>query len=121
MTRWVEIVSIACRSSVACFAPPLDASREEADLYRRLREAAQNTASTTAYYLHGGKCVFHLTITSRLGLLNFRFQWRGVDRRARHEHARVRLGGTGGRCLRVAGCLGGGLGFAAVGPPGPEG
>ncbi len=74
MTRWVEI-SFNClpMRSVACFAPPVDASREEADLYRRLREAAQKHGIHNAYYLHGGKCVFHLTNHEQIGMLNFRF------------------------------------------------
>ena len=74
MTRWVEI-SFDCLPlrSVACFAPPVDASRKEADLYRRLREAAQKHGIHNAYYLHGGKCVFHLTNHEQIGMLNFRF------------------------------------------------
>ncbi|MGA2061091.1 MAG: hypothetical protein ABSG67_11465 [Thermoguttaceae bacterium] len=74
MTRWVEI-SFDCLPlrSVACFTPPVDASREEADLYRRLREAAQKHGIHNAYYLHGGKCVFHLTNHEQIGMLNFHF------------------------------------------------
>jgi hypothetical protein len=74
MTRWVEI-NFDCLPlrSVACFSPPLDASHEEADLYRKLREAAQKHGIHNAYYLHGGKCVFHLTNHEQIGMLNFRF------------------------------------------------
>ncbi len=74
MTRWVEI-SFDCLPlrSVASFTPPVDASRKEADLYRRLREAAQKHGIHNAYYLHGGKCIFHLTNNEQIGMLNFRF------------------------------------------------
>jgi hypothetical protein len=74
MTRWVEI-SFDCLPlrSVASFAPPVDASRQEAELYRRLRMAAQKHGIHNAYYLHGGKCVFHLTNNEQIGMLNFRF------------------------------------------------
>jgi hypothetical protein len=74
MSRWVEI-SFNCLPlrSVTCFAPPVDTSREEAELYRRLREAAQKHGIHNAYYLHDGQCIFHLTNHQQIGMLEFRF------------------------------------------------
>jgi hypothetical protein len=74
MSRWVEI-SFNCLPlrSVACFAPPVDTTREEAALYKRLREAAQKHGIHNTYYLHDGKCVFHLANHDQIGMIEFRF------------------------------------------------
>jgi hypothetical protein len=74
MSRWVDI-SFDCLPlrSVACFAPPVDVSREETELFRRLREAAEKHGLHNTYYLHNGKCVFHLTNHEKIGMMEFRF------------------------------------------------
>jgi hypothetical protein len=74
MSRWVEI-SFNCLPlrSVASFSPPVDASDEEMDLFRKLREAAKKHGIYNSYYLQGGKCIFHLTNHETIGILEFRF------------------------------------------------
>ena len=74
MDRWVDIAfhCIPLRS-VACFSPPVDATEELAEIYGRLRAATQKHGLHNAYYLHGGKCVFHLTNHQQIGMLEFGF------------------------------------------------
>ena len=75
MTRWVEI-SFDCLPlrTVACFAPPVDATHQETNLYRKLRQAAEKHGIHNAYYLHGGQCVFHMTNDEQVGMLKFHFE-----------------------------------------------
>lgn len=75
MSRWVEIdFNCLPLRSVTCFASPVDASHKEIELYQRLREAAKKHGLHNTYYLHGGKCVFHLTNHEQIGMLEFRFE-----------------------------------------------
>lgn len=75
MNRSVDI-SFRCLPlrSVASLAPPVDAPPEVVSLYRRLREAAAKHGFHNSYYLHEGKCVFHLTNHEQVGLLEFGFE-----------------------------------------------
>jgi hypothetical protein len=75
MTHWVNI-SFDCLPlrTVSCFSPPVDASYSEKSLYRGLREAAEKHGVHNAYYLHAGKCVFHLTNDEQVGMLDFHFE-----------------------------------------------
>ncbi len=74
MTRWVDI-TFRCLPlrSVPSFAPPVDAPEEAAELYRRLRAAAQKHGLHNTYYLYDGKCVFHLTNHEQIGTIEFAF------------------------------------------------
>jgi hypothetical protein len=51
----------------------VETSREEAELYQRLREAAQKHGIHNTYYLHDGQCIFHMTNHQQIGMLEFRF------------------------------------------------
>ena len=75
MTSWVNI-AFDCLPlrTVACFSPPVDAAHSEQALYRKLREAAGKHGVHNAYYLHAGRCVFHLTNDEQVGMLDFRFE-----------------------------------------------
>ena len=75
MNRWVDI-SFRCvpLRSVPRMSPPLDATNEVVEIYRRLREAAQKHGFHNSYYLHDGKCVYHLTNHEQIGMLEFRFE-----------------------------------------------
>ncbi len=74
MSDWVDI-TFQCLPlrSIACFAPPVDATDEVAATYAKLRSAAQKHGLHNTYYLHGGKCIFHLTNDEQIGVLEFRF------------------------------------------------
>ena len=74
MNQWVDI-TFQCLPlrSVACFSPPVDASEELAATYSRLRAATHKHGLHNTYYLHGGKCVFHLTNHDQIGMLEFSF------------------------------------------------
>jgi hypothetical protein len=74
MNRWVDI-AFRCLPlrSVPCFAPPVDAPQEMVDLYRNLRGAVQKHGLHNTYYLHDGKCVFHLTNDEQIGTIEFAF------------------------------------------------
>jgi hypothetical protein len=72
--RWVEI-TFRCLPlrSVPSFAPPVDAPEELIAIYRKLRVAAQKHGLHNTYYLHDGKCVFHLTNNDQVGTIEFAF------------------------------------------------
>jgi hypothetical protein len=74
MNRWVDIM-FRCLPlrSVASLAPPVDAPQEVAAIYRKLRAAAQKHGFHNTYYLHDGKCVFHLTNHEQIGTIEFAF------------------------------------------------
>jgi hypothetical protein len=74
MNPWVDI-TFQCLPlrSVPCFAPPVDASDELAATYGKLRAAVQKHGLHNTYYLHGGKCVFHLTNHDQIGMMEFSF------------------------------------------------
>lgn len=74
MNDWVDI-TFTCLPlrSVTCFAPPVDASDEVEETYGKLRAAVQKHGLHNSYYLHGGKCVFHLTNLEQIGMIEFAF------------------------------------------------
>jgi hypothetical protein len=74
MDRWVDI-TFHCLPlrSVTCFAPPVDASDDVAETYGKLRVAVQKHGLHNTYYLHGGRCVFHLTNHDQIGMMEFGF------------------------------------------------
>jgi hypothetical protein len=74
MSHWVNI-TFQCLPlrSIACFAPPVDATDELAATYAKLRAAAHKHGLHNTYYLHAGKCVFHLTNHQQIGVLEFGF------------------------------------------------
>jgi hypothetical protein len=75
MGRWVDI-SFRCLPlrSVPHFTPPVDASDQQAAIYQKLRVASQKHGLHNSYYLHDGKCAFHLTNHELIGLLQFSFE-----------------------------------------------
>jgi len=75
VSRWVE-VSFECLPlrSIGRFDVPVDATEEERDLYRRLRLAVERHGTHNVFYLHNGRCVYHLTNDDQLGRLEFRFE-----------------------------------------------
>jgi hypothetical protein len=75
MSRWVDI-SFQCvpLRSVARLTPPVDASREVVAVFGKLRAATQKHGYHNSYYLHDGRCVYHLTNHEQLGTLEFRFE-----------------------------------------------
>jgi hypothetical protein len=75
MDHWVDI-SFRCLPlrSLPSFAPPVDASADVAALYRKLREAAGKHALHNTYYLHEGKCLYHLANHEQIGMLDFGFE-----------------------------------------------
>ena len=42
-------------------------------MYAKLRAAVQKHGLHNTYYLHGGKCVFHLTNHEQVGMMEFSF------------------------------------------------
>jgi hypothetical protein len=74
MNDWVDI-TFTCLPlrSVTCFAPPVDASDDVTETYAKLREASQKHGLHNTYYLHAGKCVFHLTNNDQVGMIEFAF------------------------------------------------
>jgi hypothetical protein len=75
MSRWVDI-SFQCvpLRSVTRTTPPVDALPEVAAVFHRLREAARKHAFHNSYYLHDGRCVYHLTNHEQAGVLEFHFE-----------------------------------------------
>ena len=75
MNRWVDI-TFRCLPlrSVASFAPPVDAADDVVALFRKLREAVRKHGLHNTYYLHDGKCVFHLTNHDQIGMIEFAFE-----------------------------------------------
>jgi hypothetical protein len=75
MDPWVDI-SFRCvpLRSVTRLTPAVDAPEETVALFRRLRAAVQKHGHHNSYYLHDGKCVYHLTNHEQLGLLEFQFE-----------------------------------------------
>jgi len=74
MDRWVDI-TFRCLPlrSVPSFALPVAAPQETAATYRKLRAAAHKHGLHNTYYLHEGKCVFHLTNHDQIGTIDFAF------------------------------------------------
>jgi hypothetical protein len=74
MSRWVDI-TFRCLPlrSVPSFAPPVDAPQELVVLCRKLRAASQKHGLHNTYYLHDGRCVFHLTNDEQIGTIEFAF------------------------------------------------
>jgi hypothetical protein len=74
MNRWVDI-TFRCLPlrSVPSFSLPADAPQETTVTYRKLRAAAQKHGLHNTYYLHDGKCVFHLTNDDQIGTIEFAF------------------------------------------------
>jgi hypothetical protein len=74
MDQWVDITfNCLPLRSVGCFSPPVDASDDVAVTYGRLRAASHKHGLHNTYYLHAGKCVFHLTNHEQIGMLEFAF------------------------------------------------
>lgn len=75
MSRWVDI-RFQCMPlrSVARLTPPVDAPPNVAAAFAKLRAAVQKHGFHNSYYLHDGRCVYHLTNHDQLGQLEFRFE-----------------------------------------------
>jgi hypothetical protein len=75
MNRWVDI-TFHCLPlrSVPSFTAPVDASDEMTEIFRKLRAAAQKHGLHNTYYLHEGKCTFHLTNHDQIGVIEFAFE-----------------------------------------------
>ena len=75
MNRWVEI-TFRCLPlrSVASLAPPVDATDEIAAMFRKLRAAGRKHGFYNTYYLHEGRCVFHVTNHEQIGTLEYAFE-----------------------------------------------
>jgi hypothetical protein len=72
--RWVEI-SFDCLPlrSVSRVDPPFDASDEEVELFRGVKQAIETHGTFNTYYLYNGICQFHLTNNPDVGTLKFSF------------------------------------------------
>lgn len=98
MSRWVDI-SFQCvpLRSVTRTTPPVDAQPEVAAVFQQLREAARKHGFHNSYYLHDGRCVYHLTNHTELGVLEFRFEGTVLtdanDMKTRHGELQVELVG----------------------------
>ena len=53
---------------------PLDLSPAMEALYHRIQAACERHGQHNSYYLHGGRCTFHLTNDPKIGMLSFRFE-----------------------------------------------
>jgi hypothetical protein len=75
MKQWVEI-SFDCLPlrSVGRLDIPLDASPEYQALCKRIKAAISQHGLHNTYYLFNAKCVYHLTNSEDLGLLEFKFE-----------------------------------------------
>ena len=73
--RWVE-VEFDCLPlrSVTRLDVPLDASPKYEQFVLRVKAAITQHGSHNTYYLHGGKCVFHLTNDPQRGEIAFSFE-----------------------------------------------
>jgi hypothetical protein len=60
--------------SVGRFDAPLDASPETVAFSKRLRQAADKHGLYNTYFLHQGRCVFHLTNDRDVGMVEFAFE-----------------------------------------------
>jgi hypothetical protein len=96
MNRWVEI-SFQCipLRSVARLTPPVDASVQIATAFAKLRGAAAKHGFHNSYYLHDGRCVYHLTNHEQLGTLEFHFEGTVLtdaeDMKTMHDELHVEL------------------------------
>jgi hypothetical protein len=74
MDRWVEITfrCIPLRS-IARLTPPVDEAQEVMEAFGSLRAAAEKHGFHNSYFLHDGRCVYHLTNHEQIGMLEFCF------------------------------------------------
>jgi hypothetical protein len=71
---WVDITfNCLPLRSIPCFSAPVDASDDVTAIYAKLRAASQKHGLHNSYYLHGGKCIFHLTNHDQIGMIEFGF------------------------------------------------
>lgn len=73
--QWVE-VEFDCLPlrSVSRLDVPVDASPKYEQFLLRLKAAIETHGSYNSYYLHRGKCVFHLTNDPGSGTIEFHFE-----------------------------------------------
>ncbi len=74
MGQWVDI-TFRCvpLRSIARLTPPVDEPNEVMEVFRRLRAAAEKHGFHNSYFLHDGRCLYHLTNHQQIGMLEFRF------------------------------------------------
>ncbi len=60
--------------SITRFDVPLDAPDEMEDKIGRIRAAIEKHGVHNAYYLHNAKCVFRLSNSEKVGMLEFSFE-----------------------------------------------
>ena len=72
---WVEI-EFDCLPlrTVTRLDVPLDASPKYEQFVLRVKDAMEKHGSHNAFFLHGGKCVFHLTNDPNIGSVGFSFE-----------------------------------------------
>jgi len=73
--QWVEI-EFDCLPlrSITRMDVPVDASPAYEQFVLRIKEAINRHGTHNTYYLHGGKCAYHLTNDPRHGTVNFAFE-----------------------------------------------
>lgn len=75
MDRWVDI-SFDCLPlrSISRLDIPLDASPKFRAWCERVKAAIEKHGSFNTYYLHNARCVFRLTNSDQVGMIEFRFE-----------------------------------------------
>lgn len=75
MSSWVEI-SFDCLPlrTIPRLDVPLDASPRYQAFCERLKRAITTHGTFNTYYLHNARCVYHLTNSSDIGMLEFAFE-----------------------------------------------
>lgn len=75
MSHWVEIAfDCVPLRSIQRLDIPLDASPKYRQKLERIKGAIERHGTHNTYYLHNARCVFHVTNSPDIGLLEFRFE-----------------------------------------------
>jgi hypothetical protein len=96
MQRYVEIVfDCLPLRSISRLDIPIDASPRYRARCERLKSAIETHGSHNTYYLYNAHCVFHLTNTDELGMLDFSFEGTvmtdDTDQQSAHAHLDSKL------------------------------
>jgi hypothetical protein len=96
MQRYVEVMfDCLPLRSIGRLDIPIDASPRYRARCERIKGAIETHGSHNTYYLYNAHCIFHLTNTPDLGMLDFSFEGTvmtdDTDEHAAHAHLEVAL------------------------------
>ncbi len=96
MNRYVEI-AFDCLPlrTIGRLDIPIDASPKYRARCERIKQALETHGSYNTYYLYNARCVFHLTNSDTVGMIEFRFEGTAItdttDQKTQNCHLEVEL------------------------------